>query len=93
MARPQSMQLPHFAMGEVTPGSSYQDYGQRMAAHNGQQEEMGRFNNMLENEAKERRKAELKILELTAQLEDARRGLRETQNALLDVQHAAEVDH
>ena len=33
----------------------------------------------------------MKILELSAQLEDARRGLRETQNALMDVQHAAEV--
>ena len=54
-------------------------------------EDIGRFNGLLENEAKERRKAELKILELTSQLEDARRGLRETQNALLDVQHAAEV--
>ena len=66
---------------------------QRMNSKNilANQEDPYKFNGMLENESKERRKAELKILELTSQLEDARRGLRETQNALIDVQHAAEI--
>lgn len=71
--------------------------GGNAASHQGQvpsaisYDDQSRFQSLLTKEAEERRKAELKILELTSQLEDARRGLRETQNALLDVQHAAEV--
>jgi len=93
MSRPQTYQSAAFQHGELEIAnmdsplnrvSSYSRVGFPP-------DESSRINAMLENEAKERRKAEMKVLELTSQLEDARRGLRETQNALMDVQHAAEV--
>lgn len=88
MSRPQTygdLELSSIdSLAQINRTSSYKSMGIP-------QDESARVNAMLENEAKERRKAEMKVLELTSQLEDARRGLRETQNALMDVQHAAEV--
>ena len=83
-------QLGVDAQAAMSRANSYNRLAIQQAATNASEENQ-RVNNLLENEAKERRKAELKILELSSQLEDARRGLRETQNALMDVQHAAEV--
>lgn len=65
-------------VGISDPHSQFQQL-QRMNSLNrlaqGHGDEPSRIGSIFDNEAKERRKAEIKVLELTAQLEDARRGI------------------